>query len=102
MDGWNAIPDHILFKFRDWFKSIDPRRLRPIEKRNQWVGSQRRLAPQTHRVRQYATSSLAEQFLIGTPRKPGKSEQEIHQAQIEDGMADFDRNPGKAGVMHFK
>ena len=73
-------------------KSIHPRRFRPVEKRNQLVSRQRRFATEAHYVRQPATSSLAEQFLIGTPRQSGQREQKFHQAKIEERMADFDRD----------
>ena len=88
---WDEAPLDKSAQFRDTFKGIDPRRLRLLEKRDQWVREEGRLTSQTHRVRQDTASRLAQQLLVGTPRQRRQSQQKIHQSQVKKGMANFQR-----------
>src|SRR5215469_8556223 len=82
-------PLDVSAQFRNTFERIDPRRFRLLQQNDQWVGKEGGFAPQTHRVRQDATSGLAQQLLVGTPRQRWQSQQEIDQSQIKKRMAKF-------------
>jgi hypothetical protein len=49
-NGWNAVPDDVVFEFGNRFEAIHPSRPRPIEKRDQGVAGEGRFAPQANRV----------------------------------------------------
>ena len=56
---WNEPPFYVSAQFRNGFKRIQPRSLRPLQNCNQRVREKGGLASKTHSIRKNAASCLA-------------------------------------------